>query len=204
MYQIVLTGGIGAGKSVVAQLLSKHGAYVIDYDQIARDVVEPDQPAFKEIVEHWGDDVLNADGTLNRCELASRVFEDISQLEQLNAVTHPYIMARAADRAEKIMRDDPSGILVHDIPVISVDSPMIHHADLVVVVQAPLEVRIDRLAQNRGMTIEDAQARIAHQIDDSEREKMADIIVHNDGTIRNLERQVDRLWKRIGDWEENS
>lgn len=81
---------------------------------------------------------------------------------------------------------------------------MIHHADLVVVVQAPLEARIDRLAQNRGMTIEDAQARIAHQIDDSEREKMADIIVHNDGNIRDLERQIDRLWKRIGDWEENS
>lgn len=204
MYQIVLTGGIGTGKSVVAQLLSKHGAYVINYDQIAREVVEVGQPALKEIVEHWGDGVLNSDGTLNRAELSARVFTDAAQLAELNDVTHPYIMARAADRAEKIVCDDPAGILVHDIPVIASDSPMVHHADLVIVVEAPLEVRIDRLAQNRGMTIEEAQARIAHQIDDSEREKMADIIVHNDGNIRDLERQIDRLWKRIGDWEENS
>ena len=202
MYQIVLTGGIGTGKSSVAQLLADHGAHVIDYDQLAREVVTPGSPALAEIKERWGDRVLNEDGTLNRFALAAQVFSDARDLADLNAVTHPRIRDLAAQQAAHTMREDPSGVLVHDIPLLEGNSPLVNHGDMILVVEAPLEARIDRLATNRAMSEEEAQARIANQPSDAELEKVADYVIHNDGSFADLKRRVDKFWDRqIGDWE---
>lgn len=107
----------------------------------------------------------------------------------------------AAEQAAQLIREDPNGVLVHDIPLIDVDSPLVEHADLVLVVEAPIEARVDRLATNRGMTIDEAYARIDAQPDDSEREKMADVVIRNDGNLAQLHKRVDKFWEKlIGEW----
>ncbi|MCI6573683.1 MAG: dephospho-CoA kinase [Actinomycetaceae bacterium] len=205
MYQIVLTGGIGSGKSAVAQILAHRGASVIDYDELAREVVQLGEPALEEIEQHWGAAVLNADGTLNRLALADEVFSDPKELAVLNEITHPRVWALAAKRATELMNSNPAGVLVHDLPLIDPDSAsaaLRDHCDLVLVVEAPEEMRIDRLASTRGMTVEEARARIANQPSDDERRKMADVVIRNDGSLSDLKRRVNKLWdERIGDWE---
>lgn len=202
MYQIVLTGGIGTGKSSVARIFADRGAHVLDYDALAREIVVPNSPALLEITERWGTRVLNDDGTLNRMELAAQVFSDAGDLEALNALTHPRIRDLAAKRAEEVMREDPHGVLVHDIPLLAGNSPLAAHGDLVIVVEAPMAARIDRLATNRAMSEEEAQARIVNQVSDAELEEIADVVIHNDGSLADLQRRVNRLWDaRIGDWD---
>ncbi|MDY5589833.1 MAG: dephospho-CoA kinase [Arcanobacterium sp.] len=205
MYQLVLTGGIGSGKSTVAQMLARRGASVLDYDELAHEVVRPGEPALEEIKKRWGSAVLNLDGTLNRLALASDVFEKPEALEALNDITHPRVWALATKRATSLMNENPTGVLVHDLPLISPGSAseaLIDHCDLVVVVEAPEEMRIDRLASTRGMTVEEARARIANQPSDMELEKMADVVIHNAGSIASLEHRVESMWNKfIGEWE---
>lgn len=201
MYQIVLTGGIGSGKTAVANMLKEHGAYIIDYDELAREAVEPGSQALEEIKKHWGSAVTKKDGTLNRPALASIVFESPGDLAALNAITHPKVQELAAERAARLIREDSTGVLVHDIPLIDVDSPLVENADLVLVVEAPIEARVDRLATNRGMPVDEAYARIDAQPDDFEREKMADVLIRNDGNLAQLRKRVDKFWENlIGEW----
>jgi dephospho-CoA kinase len=193
MLRIGLTGGIGAGKSAVAHRLAEHGAIVVDSDRIAREVVEPGTPGLAAVVAEFGAEVLRADGSLDRDRLGALVFGDDAARSRLNAIVHPLVGRRAAELAAAA----PEGaVLVHDIPLL-VENNLAAGFDLVLVVEAPVELRVARLVRDRGMTEEAARARIAAQASDAERRAVADVLLHNDGTLAELHEQVDKVWTEI-------
>jgi dephospho-CoA kinase len=190
MLRIGLTGGIGSGKSAVARLLAKRGAVVVDADRIAREVVEPGTPGLAAVVEAFGQDVLRPDGTLDREQLGTVVFADQDALRRLNAIVHPLVGARSA----QLVAAAPAGsVLVNDVPLL-VENKLAGNYDLVLVVEAPGEVRIARLVRDRGMTTEAAEARIGAQASDDERRAVADVVIANDGTLDELRERVDAFW----------
>jgi dephospho-CoA kinase len=187
-----LTGGIGSGKSEVARLLAAHGAVVIDADQLAREVVEPGTPGLAQVVAAFGPDVLGPDGRLDRKALAARVFSDGAALARLNAIVHPLV----AERGAELVAEAPvEAVVVHDVPLL-VENGLEDAYDLVVVVDAPEEARLARLAA-RGLTDEDARARMAAQASSEERLAAADYLVVNDGDLVDLRVRVDELWRNL-------
>ena len=193
MFRLGLTGGIGSGKSTVSARLASHGAIVIDYDALAREAVEPGTPALAAIVERFGDDVIAADGTLDRPALGAVVFGDDAARHDLEAITHPAIFDLAIAR-EATVPDD--AVVVHDHPLL-VEVGMDAFCDLVIVVDAPEDVQLERLVKLRGMTEADARARLAAQTSREERAAAADIMLDNTGSIEDLEARVDEIWTRI-------
>jgi dephospho-CoA kinase len=187
-----LTGGIGSGKSEVARLLAAHGAVVIDADQLAREVVEPGTPGLAQVVAAFGPDVLGPDGRLDRKALAARVFSDGAALARLNAIVHPLVAERGAELVAEAPVD---AVVVHDVPLL-VENGLEDAYDLVVVVDAPEEARLARLAA-RGLTEEDARARMAAQASSEERLAAADYLVVNDGDLVDLRVRVDELWRNL-------
>ncbi|WP_080795145.1 dephospho-CoA kinase [Corynebacterium pacaense] len=200
MLRIGLTGGIGSGKTTVADLFASHGLEVIDADAIAREIVEPGQPALAELADAFGHDILSADGTLNRGELAARAFVDPGHTALLNSITHPRIeeeTARRFDSAED--RGVPE--VVWDMPLL-VDKGYHHNMDVVVVVDVDAEERVRRLVHYRGLAEEDARARIAAQVSDQVRRAAADIIIDNNGPLEALATQVSAALEEIRSrWE---
>jgi dephospho-CoA kinase len=187
--RIGLTGGIGSGKSTVSALLAARGAVIVDADRIAREVVEPGTPGLAAVVDAFGPGVLTADGSLDRPALAGIVFADPAARRTLDAIVHPLVRARAAE-LEAVA---PSGaVVVHDVPLL-VESGQASSYDLVLVVQADPETRVARLVQ-RGLTADDARARIAAQATDEQRRAVADVVLDNSGTPEQLAAQVDRFW----------
>lgn len=195
MKMIGLTGGIGSGKSTVAKLLAEHGFSVVDADQLAREVVEPGQPALAELAEAFGQDVLLADGSLNRSELAARAFVDKERTELLNAITHPRIQ-KLRERRFQEAKDVGSDAVVYDMPLL-VEQGVDKNMDLTVVVDVDVEERIRRLVATRGLTEEDARRRIAAQVADAERLAAADVVIDNNGPVEALGEQVDQLVRVI-------
>ena len=189
MLRIGLTGGIGSGKSTVAELLAGHGALVVDADRIAREVVEPGTPGLAAVVTEFGEQVLAPDGSLDRPALASLVFSDPAARARLDAVVHPLVRARAAELLSAAPRD---AVVVQDVPLL-VETGQAGSYDLVVVVETEVEERVRRLV-GRGLTADDARARIASQASDEERAAVADVVLTNDGDRAGLAAQVDRLW----------
>jgi dephospho-CoA kinase len=194
MYWVGLTGGIGSGKSTVAGLLAARGAAVIDADQLAREVVAPGTPGLAEVAQAFGDDVLSPDGSLDRKALAARVFGDEVQLARLNEIVHPRVRELTHERAGQL---PPDTIVVHDIPLL-VEVGAAGDYDLVVVVEAPEAVRVQRLVSARGMTPAEARARIAAQADAASRQAVADVVIDNAGSYEQLEAAVDAVWDRVG------
>jgi len=190
MLLVGLTGGIASGKSTASALLAEHGAEVIDADLIARDVVMPGEPAWHKIRDHFGPEVLNADGTIDRRRLGDVVFADRAKLALLNEITHPAILARIADRLEAV--GDADAIVVLDAALL-IETGLDEGADVVVVMDAPLEAQLERL-QAKGMDPDHARARVAAQANAKERLDRADIVIRNDGTIEDLAAEIDRLW----------
>ena len=189
--RVGLSGGVGSGKSTVAALLVEHGAVLIDADKIAREVVEPGTAGYADVVARFGDEVVK-DGRLDRPALAKLVFNDEQARKDLNAIVHPLVGERTAE----LMAQAPDGaIVVYDVPLL-VESGLAEGFDVVVIVLAAPEVRLERLA-GRGMPPEDARARMAVQATDEQRRAVADEIVENDGTREELAVQVDALWQRL-------
>ena len=187
--RVGLTGGIGAGKSTVAALLEAHGALVTSADEISRDVVSPGSDGLAAVVAEFGDDVLTPAGTLDRRALGNLVFANDLSRARLEEILLPLIAAEAWARMEAV----PAGrVAVYDVPLL-VEGQMQDLFDLVVVVEADLELRLERLAE-RGMEREKALARIASQATDDERRAVADIVLSNSGSIDQLSADVDRLW----------
>lgn len=191
MITIGLTGGIGSGKSTVSSRLAEHGAFIVDADLVAREIVEPGQPALAELAEAF-DGVLNPDGTLNRAELARQAFATPEATEKLNAITHPRIRART-EELFKQGRESGAQVLVYDMPLL-IENGEVDKVDHVLVVDAPDELRIDRLVQHRGLDEDDARRRIAAQIDRETRLNAADTVLDNSGTVEQLLEQVDGFW----------
>jgi dephospho-CoA kinase len=189
-----LTGGIGAGKSTVAAMLTARGAVVIDSDLLARRVVEPGQPAHAALVERFGDGVLAPDGTLDRAALAKVAFADEESRKALEAITHPAI----GELFLKAMSEAPAeAVVVNDVPLL-VESGQASNRGYaaVIVVEAPREIRLHRLVE-RGLTREDAEARMAAQATDEERRAVATHVLDNGGTRAELETQVEELWAEL-------
>ena len=187
-----LTGGIGAGKSTVARLLAEHGALVLDADEAARAVVEPGTEGLAEIVKAFGERVLAEDGALDRARLAELVFADDLRRAELNAIVHPRVRLWMAERAAAA----PAGsIVVQDIPLL-VEGGLVPLFDHVVVVDADDETRLARLAA-RGMTPDQAKARMDAQAPRSERAAAAGTIIDNSGDLAELARAVDALWLEL-------
>ena len=194
MFLIGLTGGIGSGKSTVASRLKTLGARIVDADKIAREIVEPGEPALAELAEAF-DGVLNADGTLNRAELARQAFAAPEATEKLNSITHPRIRERTLERFAQA-RTDGVPVLVYDMPLL-IENGEYKKMDHVLVVDAEDEIRIDRLVNSRGLDEEDARSRIAAQISREERLAAADSVVDNSGTRDQLLQQVDAFWEQV-------
>jgi dephospho-CoA kinase len=187
--RIGLTGGIGSGKSTVSALLAARGAVIVDADRIAREVVEPGTPGLARIVETFGERILAADGSLDRAALAAVVFADAQARSQLDAIVHPLVRARAVELTAAV---PPGAVVVNDVPLL-VETGQTSSYDLVLVVQADPATRVSRLVQ-RGLTAEDAHARIAAQASDDQRRAVADVVLDNSGTLEELAEQVDRFW----------
>lgn len=192
--RVGLTGGIGSGKSTVAEMLVERGAVVVDGDQIARELVMPGAPALAAIVERYGQQVLHEDGTLDRAGLADIVFPDPDALADLDAIMHPRIAARAAEMLDEAARTGAAAV-VYDMPLL-VEGGQADEFDLVVVVHAPVPVRLARLAV-RGIRVDDAHERMQRQATDEQRAAVADILIDNSGDVEDLTDQVDRAWHLI-------
>jgi dephospho-CoA kinase len=197
--RVGLSGGIGSGKSTVARRLVEHGAVLIDSDVLAREVVRPGSPGLAELVERFGDDILDADGALDRPALAGKVFNDDKARADLNAITHPKIRDLTAERMAQAPAD---AIVVHDVPLL-VEVGYAPNYHLVVIVDAPEPDRVRRLI-DRGLTEQDARARIAAQATDEQRREVADVWLDNSGSVDDVIAQVDALWRdRLVPFEEN-
>ena len=194
MIRVGLTGGIAAGKSVACRYFQEKAITVLDYDQLARDVVKPGTPGLAAVVEHFSEAVLTEEGTLNRIKLAQVVFGDDEARDHLEGIIHPLVIAegqrldaQAAGRGEKI--------IVHAIPLL-VEAAGPEVFDVVIVIDAPPEIRVARLVDERAMTEDEAWARIYAQIDDDVRLEAADVVFDGSGTVENLRDQIDEWLTR--------
>ena len=193
MLLVGLTGGIGSGKSTVSAMLAERGAEIIDADRIAREVVMPGTSAWCKIREHFGPEVLFADGTIDRQTLASIVFGDQSKLALLNEITHPAIFQRIADRLEDAR--DRDVIVVLDAALL-IETGLAQRVDVLVVTHSPKEIQVERLTA-QGMAPAHAKARMAAQLAPEEQMARADILIDNSGPLEDLWRQVDEVWKEL-------
>ncbi|MFI2376642.1 dephospho-CoA kinase [Streptomyces sp. NPDC018964] len=193
MLKVGLTGGIGAGKSEVSRLLVECGAVLIDADRIAREVVEPGTPGLAAVVDVFGPEVLTADGRLDRPKLGSVVFADPERLAVLNSIVHPLVGARSRELEGAAAED---AVVVHDVPLLT-ENGLAPLYDLVIVVDASPETQLDRLVGRRGMTAEDARARMAVQATREQRREIADIVIDNDVPLDELEQRVKDVWSGL-------
>jgi dephospho-CoA kinase len=192
-FRVGLTGGIGAGKSEVSRRLAAQGAVVIDADVIAREVVAPGTPGLAEVAAAFGPGILLSDGSLNRSRLGETVFRDAALRAKLNAIVHP-LVGRAMRELEESAAQ--GAIVVHDVPLIA-ENNLSGSYDLVVVVDVPPRIQLDRLTRLRGMTREQAKARIAAQASREKRLAIAGIVIDNSSSLAELDRQVGELWTEL-------
>ncbi len=191
--RVGLTGGVASGKSTVAALLRELGAVVVDSDVLAREVVEPGTPGLAAVVEAFGPAVLTADGALDRPALGAVVFGDEAARRRLEAILHPLIRARAAE----LEAAAPEGtVVVHDIPLL-VETGQADRFDAVLVVDVPVETQVERMVRDRGMSREDALARVAAQADREQRLAAATHVVDNTGTREDLRDRVTEVLEKL-------
>lgn len=196
MLLVALTGGIASGKSTVANRLRDRGAVIVDADQVAREVVEPGEPALARIAEEFGPEVIGSDGSLDRAALGAIVFSDPERRRRLNAITHPAVLERSHARFAAAGEADPHAVVVYDIPLLA-ETGRGDEFDLRVVVHASTETRVRRLVELRGMTREEALRRIESQATDADRFAIADVVIDADGSLEQTLDQTDALWENL-------
>jgi dephospho-CoA kinase len=194
MLLVGLTGGIGSGKSTVARLLAGRGAVVIDADDLARQTVAPGTDGFERVVQAFGRDILTPDGDLDRRRLGEVVFDHVDRRRELEAIVHPEV-ARLFMEAVEPYRTTKD-VVIYSIPLL-VERGMVDAFDVIVVVVADEDRRVERVVRDRGLDRDEVRARIAAQVTDAERSRVADVLLDNDGEPGELEVQVDRLWPEL-------
>lgn len=194
MLLVGLTGGLGVGKSTVARMLGERGAVVVDADDLAREALEPGTPGYEQVCDLFGRDILDEEGRIDRKELAERVFADEPKRRALESITHPEVFRLLAETVEAHRGAD--AIVVFDAALI-VETGFHSAVDVLLVVTAPEDMQVERVLRDRGMTEDEARARIAAQADPAAREALGDIVVRNDGDLVSLEREVDRAWEEL-------
>ncbi len=200
MFIIGLTGGIASGKSTVAAMLVEKGAYLIDADQLAREAVEPGQPAWQEIVDWLGKSVLLPDRNIDRARLADIVFNNQQELKKLNTIVHPRVGSRLLELSEKIKKDDPDAVVVYDIPLL-IEAGMQKLVDLVLLVYVPRDTQILRLRQRDKLSRLEAEKRLGTQKPLEDKKKDADVIIDNSENLAETARQVDRFWSGLKNYQ---
>lgn len=194
MLLVGLTGGIGSGKSTVARLLERRGAIVIDADHLAREAVARGTAGFDRVVDTFGPGVLRPDGDLDRVRLAAIIFADPERRAALEAIVHPEVARRFGERVEELR--DSGRVVVYVSPLL-VELGLAPAFDVVVIVTASPHLRVSRVASDRDLSPEDVRARMAAQATDEQRMEVADVLVDNDGSLAELEPQIDRLWSDL-------
>jgi dephospho-CoA kinase len=190
---VALTGGIASGKSTIARRLAEHGAVIVDADQVVRDVQGPGSPVLQAIAAEFGTEMVDEDGALDRARLGSRVFGDAAAVKRLNAIVHPAVRTESQRRFDAAFAADPDAVVVYDVPLLA-EARLGEPWDLIVVAHAPADVRAARLVALRGMSEADARARIAAQVTDEERLRIADVVIETDGTLERTLASTDELW----------
>lgn len=197
MRHLALTGGIGSGKSTVAELFAAHGATIIDADAISRSLMEPGQQVLADVVATFGDNLLDESGRLNRQALADIVFNDDDARNRLNALVHPAVREESKLQLKAAMEADPdNAVIIQDIPLL-VETGQAEKFDGVIVVYTQMDTRLQRLVDARGMNTDDARARIAAQATDEQRNAIADWIIDNSGSLENTAAQVAEVWDEL-------
>jgi dephospho-CoA kinase len=195
MLLIGLTGNIASGKSEVARMLAERGATLIDADVLAREAVEPDTQALKDIVKRWGKDVLKSDGSLDRGALRQIVFANRNELDALNRIVHPGV-TRLRDREIAKARERGDEVVVCVIPLLF-ERNLVEEFDAIVLVDAPRPLRLERLVRTRGLDETDAMNMIVSQMPAELKRARADYVIENNGSLEDLERDVDTLWSSL-------
>lgn len=195
MIAVGLTGGIGSGKSTVSALLAGRGAVVVDADAIVRDIQTPGGPAYEGIVRRFGPGIVSADGTIDRPALAALVFSDATARVDLQQLTHPHVARVMAERLAAEAAGD--GVVVLDVPLLAERGRAAYPVAGVIVVDCPVEVAVGRLVAQRGLTPDEARARIGAQASREDRLAVADFVIDNSGTLDDLAGEVDRAWAWI-------
>ncbi|OAV59817.1 dephospho-CoA kinase [Enteractinococcus helveticum] len=197
MRHLALTGGIGSGKSTVAQFFADRGATIIDADAISRSLMEPGQQVLADVVATFGDHLLDEFGRLNRQALADIVFNDDDARHRLNALVHPAVREESKLQLKAAMEADPdNAVIIQDIPLL-VETGQAEKFDGVIVVYTEMDTRLQRLVKARGMATDDARARIAAQATDEQRSAVADWLIDNSGSLENTEAQVAAVWEEL-------
>lgn len=198
MLLVVLTGGIGAGKSSVSSALADRGAVIVDADAIVKELQGPGGEIHAAMVERWGEAIVADDGSLNRQAVADIVFNDEAELKALNEIVHPAV--RAEMRRQAAEHDDTDRIVVLDIPLLNGrEDAAKRGARGIIVVDCPTETAIDRLVEFRSFPRADAEARVANQVDRDERLGWADFVIDNGGDQAQLEAEIERCWAWLAD-----
>ena len=190
--KVGLTGGIGAGKSTVADLFSQKGAVVIRSDELARQVIEPQTPGFQQVIDRFGKDFINSEGYIDRAKLAQIVFQDDAALKDLENIVHPLVRSKTN---QIIDQHTSETIIVNEIPLL-LEKKMESLFDFLVIVISSEKNRLERLSQ-RGLTTEQATARMSKQVSDDERKAAADFLIVNDGNLDQLEVDVEKIWQTL-------
>ena len=201
MIIVGLTGSVGTGKSTVTNFFRELGAYIIDWDELAREVTRPHLRAWKEIVEYFGKDFLNEDLTINRQKLAEIVFSDKEKVAKLNQIVHPEVFKEDERITNEIKSLDPDALIIKDIPLLfELTRPIF--LDKVVVVSASEQTQLRRL-EEKGMSREDAQSRIKSQLPLEEKIKSADFVINNDGPLEETKKQVEEIYSLLRKGEQH-
>jgi len=201
MIIVGLTGSVGTGKSTVSNFFRERGAYIIDWDELAREVTRPHLRAWKEIVEYFGKDFLNEDLTINRQKLAEIVFSDKEKVAKLNQIVHPEVFTEDERITNEIKSLDSDALIIKDIPLLfELTRPIF--MDKVVVVSASKQTQLRRLKE-KGMSREDAQSRIKSQLPLEEKSKSADFVINNDGPLEETKKQVEEIYSLLRKGEQH-
>lgn len=193
---VALTGGIASGKSTIARVLREHGAVVVDADQVVRDVQHPGSPVLAAIAAEFGERMLQPDGALDRAALGRRVFGDSDAIARLNAIVHPAVRVESQRQFTAAFAADPDAVVVYDVPLL-VEARASDPWQLIVVAHAPADVRARRLVELRGLSADEAAARIASQVSDEQRLALADVVIDTDTSLEETKRQADALWANL-------
>jgi dephospho-CoA kinase len=196
MLNVGLTGGIATGKSTVVRMLVKRGARVIDHDGLVHALQEPGQPVWKRIVESFGRDILDAAERIDRKKLGALVFDNEQRRKVLEGIVHPAVLEEAQRQRDRIGKEVEQAIVLSDIPLL-LEVGMQECFDLILLVYAPPEVQIRRVMKRNNLSREEALSRLKSQMPIDEKPKFADLIIRNDGTMRELEKRADEVWQEL-------
>lgn len=193
-----VTGGIATGKTTVVRMLEELGAPVIDFDLLAREVVEPGKPAWKDIVAYFGERILQKDGSLDREKLSAIVFQDAEKRKKLESFTHPRIYEASVKRVNKIVEKDPDAVVQLDIPLL-IEQNLQYMVHKILVVYVPRDKQVERLVERDGISREGAVDRLRAQLPIDEKLSKADFVIYNDKSLEETRRQVEGLWRTLKD-----